>query len=122
MSQLKAIIRPFYSSPPLQGARLAAGVLSNKQYKEDFLKGFHNKSNNKTINSYLELSTISQRIIDMRKLLKDELVRIKTPNNWDHITNQIGMFSYTGLTEKQCTVLIEKYHIYLIKNGRISMV
>ena len=40
----------------------------------------------------------------------------------DHITDQIGMFSYTGLNEKQVTeCLIKKYHIYLVKNGRISM-
>jgi len=31
------------------------------------------------------------------------------------------MFSYTGLNQKQCEVLINKWHIYLIKNGRISM-
>lgn len=57
----------------------------------------------------------------MRKLLREELERIKTPGTWDHITNQIGMFSFTGLTTKQCEILIEKYHIYLLKSGRISM-
>jgi aspartate/tyrosine/aromatic aminotransferase len=31
------------------------------------------------------------------------------------------MFSYTGLNEKQCECLINKHHIYLVKNGRISM-
>ena len=31
------------------------------------------------------------------------------------------MFSYTGLTVKQCEILINKYHIYLLKSGRISM-
>ena len=31
------------------------------------------------------------------------------------------MFSYTGLTPKQCEILINKYHIYLLKSGRISM-
>jgi len=31
------------------------------------------------------------------------------------------MFSYTGLTVKQCEILINKWHIYLLKNGRISM-
>jgi aspartate aminotransferase len=40
---------------------------------------------------------------------------------WNHITDQIGMFSYTGLSEKQCEILIKKYHIYLLKSGRISM-
>jgi len=31
------------------------------------------------------------------------------------------MFSYTGLTPEQCDVLIKKWHIYLLRNGRISM-
>ncbi len=31
------------------------------------------------------------------------------------------MFTYTGLNEKQCEHLINKHHIYLVKNGRISM-
>jgi aspartate/tyrosine/aromatic aminotransferase len=32
------------------------------------------------------------------------------------------MFSFTGLNEKQCVdILIKKYHIHLVKNGRISM-
>lgn len=31
------------------------------------------------------------------------------------------MFSYTGLNEAQVKSLIDKHHIHLIKNGRISM-
>ena len=42
-----------------------------------------------------DIKTMAGRIIDMRKelhrLLTDEL---KTPGNWDHIVNQIGMFRY----------------------------
>ena len=57
----------------------------------------------------------------MRTLLKNELVTLGVKGNWDHITDQIGMFSYTGLTSPQCEILINKWHIYLIKNGRISM-
>jgi len=64
---------------------------------------------------------VALRIIKMRKLLREELERIKTPGTWDHITNQIGMFSFTGLTTKQCEIMIEKFHIYLLKSGRISM-
>lgn len=40
---------------------------------------------------------------------------------WSHITDQIGMFSYTGLSEKACDILIKKYHVYLLRSGRISM-
>ena len=31
------------------------------------------------------------------------------------------MFSYTGLNEDQVKSLIEKHHIHMVKNGRISM-
>lgn len=31
------------------------------------------------------------------------------------------MFSYTGLTEKQVEVMIGKYHVYLMRTGRISV-
>ncbi len=37
------------------------------------------------------------RIIDMRKQLRDVLTNeLKTPGNWDHIVNQIGMFRCAG--------------------------
>jgi len=49
------------------------------------------------------------------------LERIQAPGTWNHITDQIGMFSYTGLSEKVCDILINKYHVYLLKSGRISM-
>ena len=42
-----------------------------------------------------DIQTMAGRIIEMRKelfrLLTEEL---KTPGNWDHIVNQIGMFRY----------------------------
>lgn len=47
---------------------------------------------------------------------------MKTPGTWNHITDQIGMFSYLGLSEPQCEKLIAQHHIYLIKAGaRISV-
>ncbi len=58
----------------------------------------------------------------MRFLLRNELEKQNVKGNWEHITSQIGMFSFTGLTEKQCKILIEKSHVYLLKSGRISMV
>jgi aspartate/tyrosine/aromatic aminotransferase len=94
-----------YSNPPMHGAHIVYKILSvPKNYKRwtD------------------ELAAVSQRILTVRDLKKS--FRIKnTPENWDHIVNQIGMFSYTGLSEKICETLIDKYHIYLLKNGRISL-
>lgn len=57
----------------------------------------------------------------MRKALRSELEKQGAPGTWNHITDQIGMFSYTGLSVKQCEILINKYHVYLLKSGRISM-
>lgn len=48
-------------------------------------------------------------------------MRLKVKGNWTHIISQIGMFSYTGLNVLQCETLIKDHHIYLLKNGRISM-
>ena len=35
----------------------------------------------------------------------DELVKIGCPGDWTHITSQIGMFSFTGLTPPQVSAL-----------------
>lgn len=64
---------------------------------------------------------MSGRIIEMRKALRTKLEELKTPNDWSHITSQIGMFSYTGLNPTQVKHLVEDYHIYLPKDGRISI-
>jgi aspartate aminotransferase, cytoplasmic len=105
-SQLAILQRSEISNPPIYGARIAAIVLNDDklfaQWEED-------------------LRTMSGRIIAMRKALKAELDRLDTPGTWDHITSQIGMFSFTGLSEKQVMELRNKWHVYLTKNGRISM-
>lgn len=68
------------------------------------------------------MKTMALRIIEMRKelfrLLTDVL---HTPGTWGHIVDQIGMFSFTGLTQEQSRALTEKAHVYLTENGRISM-
>jgi aspartate aminotransferase len=57
----------------------------------------------------------------MRNLLRQNLEKIGAKGTWNHITDQIGMFSFTGLTPKQSTAMVEEHHIYMTKNGRISV-
>jgi aspartate/tyrosine/aromatic aminotransferase len=57
----------------------------------------------------------------MRERLFNKLVELKTPGEWKHIKSQIGMFSFTGLKPEQVDTLAEKAHIYLTRDGRISM-
>lgn len=68
-----------------------------------------------------ELQAVTDRMNKMRDLLKGALIKNGTKGNWDHITKQIGMFSFTGLTQKQSEAMISKHHIYMTGNGRISM-
>lgn len=105
-SQVLLEIRPMYSNPPLHGALIVQKVLSDPALTASWKQ---------------ELREVSQRIIAMRTSLRSELERLQTPGDWSHVTKQIGMFSYTGLTPAQCERLISTWHIYLLKNGRISM-
>lgn len=105
-SQLAILQRSEISNPPLYGARIVATVLNDDALFKEW-QG--------------DLKTMSGRIIDMRQALRSKLESLATPGTWNHITDQIGMFSFTGLTEPQVQKLREEYHIYMTKNGRISM-
>ena len=105
-SQLAILQRSEISNPPAYGARIASLVLNDEALFEEW------KEN---------LKTMSGRIIQMRKELRAKLEEMGTPGKWNHITDQIGMFSFTGLTEKQVLKIREESHVYMTKNGRISM-
>ncbi|CAK7217758.1 hypothetical protein SBRCBS47491_003279 [Sporothrix bragantina] len=106
MANLAQIIRSEYSISPRYGSDIAKTVLGSKVL---------------TAQWYTELQTMSSRIISMRQALYDELVRLGTPGSWVHIVDQIGMFSYTGLTYPEVKYLREKYHIYIHSSGRVSI-
>ncbi|KAL7420919.1 aspartate transaminase aat1 [Cryptotrichosporon argae] len=105
-SQLKIIIRPMYSNPPVHGARLVSKILGSPELKEQWL---------------VEVKGMADRIITMREKLYNKLVELNTPGEWGHIKSQIGMFSFTGLKPEQVDKLAEKASIYLTRDGRISM-
>lgn len=105
-SQLAILQRSEISNPPLYGARIASTILNDKALFSEWEEN---------------LRTMSGRIISMREALRTKLEELKTPGNWNHITDQIGMFCFTGLSEQQVMKLREDSHIYLTKNGRISM-
>jgi aspartate aminotransferase len=105
-SQLKIVIRPMYSNPPLHGARIASAILGSPELYAQWES---------------EVKGMADRIISMRDSLHDSLVALNTPGDWTHIKKQIGMFSFTGLTQPQTKALAEKAHIYMTADGRISM-
>lgn len=64
---------------------------------------------------------MADRINAMRFNLRSLLEQGEQDRSWDHITSQIGMFAYSGLTKDQVIALREKHHIYCTLDGRISM-
>lgn len=105
-SQLAILQRSEISNPPIFGARIASTVLNDPELFKEW---------------EANLRTMSGRIINMRKALRSKLEEMDTPGTWNHITDQIGMFSFTGLTEKQVQLLRDDWHVYMTSNGRISM-
>ncbi|KAH6790893.1 aspartate aminotransferase 3 [Perilla frutescens var. frutescens] len=105
-SQLKLVIRPMYSSPPIHGASIVATILKDRAMFQEW---------------EIELKAMADRIISMRKQLFDALRSRGTPGDWSHIIKQIGMFTFTGLNSAQVTFMTKEYHIYLTSDGRISM-
>ncbi|RKP02553.1 hypothetical protein CXG81DRAFT_10659 [Caulochytrium protostelioides] len=106
-SQLKILVRPMYSNPPLTGPRIVSAILADDALRAQWLD---------------EVKGMADRIIAMRTQLKDHLVNtFHSTKSWDHITDQIGMFCYTGLTPEQVDRLKSEFSIYLTRDGRISI-
>ncbi|XP_041994071.1 aspartate aminotransferase, cytoplasmic-like [Salvia splendens] len=105
-SQLKLVIRPMYSNPPIHGASIVATILKDRAMFQEW---------------EVELKAMADRIISMRKQLFDALRSRGTPGDWSHIIKQIGMFTFTGLNSTQVAFMTKEYHIYLTSDGRISM-
>jgi aspartate aminotransferase len=57
----------------------------------------------------------------MRAGLVKALKDLGNEHCWKHVTDQIGMFAFTGLNTAQINELREKYAIYLTMDGRISI-
>jgi aspartate aminotransferase len=107
-SRLALIVRHMYSNPPNHGARIVATTLRSKELYGQWRQ---------------DIRIMSGRIQKMREALVAALRarQCPSPTQWRHITDQIGMFSYTGLTPAQVQFVQDKYHVYMLKSGRISM-
>ncbi len=102
---LLPVVFPF-CQPPRHGAHIVSAILNDAKLFAEW---------------DAELASMANRIKTMRTALFNELKKKGTPGDWTHVTSQIGMFSYTGLTPKQVDKMIKTHHIYMLGNGRISM-
>lgn len=95
-----------YSNPPIHGARIVDIVLNDPA----LTASWHN-----------DLLVMSGRIKEMRSALVTKLKEHGSTHDWSHVTSQIGMFAYTGLSTEQVDKLKNDYHIYMTADGRISI-
>ncbi len=104
LGQLKATVRRIYSSPAANGALLVSQVLNNPELFQQW---------------QAEVEEMRQRILRMRGLLKEKLSQALPELDFSYLTQQQGMFSYTGLTAEQVDLLKQHYGIYLVRSGRM---
>ncbi len=96
---LKTLIRRSYSCPPTHGSQIVETLLADPQLYQLWAS---------------ELTTMRQRIKQMRVGLAAGLEQGGTTLDYTRIRDQKGMFSYTGLNERQLGQLRQQYSIYLV--------
>ncbi|MEJ5988670.1 amino acid aminotransferase [Ramlibacter sp. PS3R-8] len=106
LSQLKLVIRTNYSNPPTHGGQIAATILNTPQLRALWEQ---------------ELAGMRMRIKQMRTALVAKLKEKGVQRDFSFITQQVGMFSYSGLTKEQMVRLRDEFGVYGIDTGRICV-
>ena len=106
LSQLKIAIRTNYSNPPIHGGSVVAAVLNNPEWRSLWES---------------ELAGMRVRIKDMRQKLVAGLKAAGVQRDMRFITQQIGMFSYSGLSKDQMVRLRNEFGIYGTDTGRMCV-
>ncbi len=105
LSQVKIAVRTTYSNPPTHGAALVSRVLGDATLRAQW---------------DAELAGMRDRIKAMRQALRDEL-EAQGITDMGFVTEQVGMFSYCGLTAAQMQELREVHGVYGTDAGRICV-
>jgi aromatic-amino-acid transaminase len=106
LSQLKIAIRTNYSNPPTHGGAIVATVLGTPELRAQWEQ---------------ELGEMRVRIKQMRQKLVDGLKAAGVKQDMSFITQQIGMFSYSGLTKDQMVRLRTEFGVYGTDTGRMCV-
>ncbi|MDB5860642.1 MAG: aspartate/tyrosine/aromatic aminotransferase [Ramlibacter sp.] len=106
LSQLKIVIRTNYSSPQIHGAQVAATVLNTPELRTLWEQ---------------ELAGMRVRIKQMRGALVERLKAAGVKQDMGFITQQVGMFSYSGLSKEHMVRLRDEFGVYGLDSGRICV-
>lgn len=106
LGQMKKVVRQNYSSPPIHGVAVATMVLQDDELRRQWMN---------------EVNRMRERIQKMRVLLASVISQKVTGRNFSYLTQQQGMFSYTGLTPQQVERLREEFAVYMLSSGRMCV-
>jgi aromatic-amino-acid transaminase len=106
LSQLKIAIRTNYSNPPIHGGSVVAAVLNTPEWRSLWES---------------ELAGMRVRIKEMRQKLVEGLKAAGVQRDMSFITQQIGMFSYSGLSKDQMIRLRSEFGVYGTDTGRMCV-
>jgi aromatic-amino-acid transaminase len=106
LSQLKIVIRTNYSNPPIHGGTVVAMVLNTPELRALWEQ---------------ELGGMRVRIKQMRTALVEKLKTAGVRQDMSFITQQVGMFSYSGLAKEQMVRLRDEFGVYGTDTGRMCV-
>ncbi|HVO87942.1 MAG TPA: amino acid aminotransferase [Casimicrobiaceae bacterium] len=106
LSQLKRVVRSNYSNPPTHGGQIVSMVLTTPALHDLW---------------EVELGGMRERIRNVRDTLFAKLQHKLPGRDFSFITQQRGMFSYSGLRKDQVDRLRNEYSIYAVDTGRICV-
>ncbi|MEY2620634.1 MAG: hypothetical protein RIT26_454 [Pseudomonadota bacterium] len=106
LSQLKIVIRTNYSNPPTHGGAVVSTVLNDPALRALWEK---------------ELGDMRVRIKSMRQKMVDGLKAAGVKEDFSFITQQIGMFSYSGLSKDHMVRLRTEFGVYGTDTGRMCV-
>lgn len=106
LSHSKACVRTNYSNPPRHGAAIVATILGDDDLRSRWVA---------------ELTEMRERINGMRLLFAEKMAAKAPGTDFSFITNQRGMFSFSGLSPMQVDQLRTQYGIYIVGSGRINV-
>lgn len=106
LTQVKRVIRTNYSNPPSHGAKLVAAVLCDPGLRPLW---------------EAELEAIRIRIRSLRALFVQTLQTCGLDRDFSFVQDQVGMFSYTGISAEEVRALRAHHGVYMLETGRICV-
>jgi len=98
--------RNHFSNPPRFGSDIAKILLKDPTINTQWCK---------------DIKFMASTIEDRRQALFSELGKLGLAGDWEYLIKQKGMFAFTHLKQAEIRQLREKYAIYMLESGRISV-